>query len=189
MKVAILHEGTEDFELMKQLANSLGYDFDGMVEPYKIGRKSNFFKAGNTDYRELIQQIEADQIDKVLFVLDADDPANDRIYGGYENTQKALNTIIDELVLGSIAQSFICCNPETKLGNVESLLLSTLDDEKKACIEHFLKCSEFGAPDDAKAVLNSIYQKGFPRAPYNYDHENFDELKEKLGWLLTPSTY
>ena len=47
------------------------------------------------------------------------------------------------------------------------------------------RVTEFGAPNDAKAVLNSIYQKGFPRAPYNYEHEYFGELKEKLGWLLT----
>ena len=185
MKVAILHEGTEDLKLIKQLANSLGYDFGGLVQLYKIGRKSNFFKTNHPDYRELIQQVEADQIDKVLFVLDADDPASDRVYGGYENTLKALSKIIDELGLGPIAQTFICCDPQTKQGNVESLLLSTLEAEKKACIEHFLACSEFGAPDDAKAVLNSIYQKGFPRAPYNYEHEYFDELKEKLGWLLT----
>jgi len=186
VKVAILHEGTEDFKLVRQLANSLGYDFDGLVQPYKIGSKSNFFKIDNTDYRELVQLVEADQIDKVLFVLDADDPANDQVYGGYENTLKELNKIIVDLGLGSIAQAFICCDPQTKLGNVENLLLSTLDNEKKECIEHFLECSEFGAPGDAKAVLNSIYQRGFPKAPYNYDHEYFDELKEKLGWLLAP---
>lgn len=40
MKVAILHEGTEDFKLMKQLANSLGYDFDGMVEPYNYDHEN-----------------------------------------------------------------------------------------------------------------------------------------------------
>ncbi|PWQ95651.1 hypothetical protein [Leucothrix pacifica] len=185
MKVAILHEGSEDLKLVKQLASSLGYDFEALVQPFKVGRKSNFFKANHVDYLELVQLVEADQIDKVLFVLDADDPANDRTYGGYENTLTKLNPIIDELGLRAVSQTFICCDPQSRIGNVESLLLSTLDDEKKACIEHFLECSEFGAPDDTKAVLNSIYRKGFPRAPYNYDHEYFDELKEKLEWLLS----
>lgn len=184
MKVAILHEGTEDLALVKQLASSLEYDFDDLVQPFKIGKKSNFFKTNNTDYSELVQLVATDQIEKVLFILDADDPDDDRVYGGYENTQRELEKIIEELHWGDISQIFICCNPETQLGNVEELLLATLDDDKKACIEHFLECSDF-ASGNAKAVLNGIYRKGYPRAPYNYDHEYFDDLKEKLGWLLS----
>jgi len=185
VKAALLHEGTEDLNLIKQLASSLDFEFYERVQSYKMGKKSNFFDVGHADYRELLQLVEAEQIDKVLFVLDADDPRNDQVYGGYDNTLEELDKIVGDIGLKPIARIFICCDPQTGLGNIESLLLSTLDAQKKDCVEHFLECSEFGGADNDKAVLNAIYRKGFPNAPYDYSHEHFADLKAKISWLLS----
>ena len=79
MTVAILHEGSspksEDQRLLKELIRLLGLD-DSNVDFFPMNSKSNFFKSEFTQYIDLLQQIEADQITRVLFIIDADSPKN-----------------------------------------------------------------------------------------------------------------
>nr|CAA6803160.1 MAG: Unknown protein [uncultured Thiotrichaceae bacterium] len=184
MKVAILHEGTEDNALITKLITTLELDL-GRVEFYRMGSKSNFFTEDHKDYRELIQLIRADQIVRVLFVVDADFQKNDQVYGGYANTLSALKKLVVDFDIVDISQFYICCDPSTQEGNVESLLLATLDKEKKTCIDDFLACSDFNAKNNSKAILNGIYNIAYPEPPYNFKHEYFNELKEKLRILLS----
>jgi len=49
--------------------------------------------------------------------------------------------------------------------------------------KNFLDCSKFISKDNHKSIINQIYKIGYPNEPYNYEHLNFNELKEKLKKL------
>jgi len=187
VKVAILHEGnakkTNDNEILKLLLEKLGLPTE-KVEFFGMGTKSNFFKSNNLNYRQLKSDIEAEMIKKVLFVVDADYKEKDDKYGGYENTRKELQSIIDALEITANSDIYVTCD-ETKCGYLESLILSTIPDERRECIETFLGCSEFTSKENHKAILNQIYKIAYPNAPFDLEHKNFATLKEKLQTLFT----
>lgn len=195
VKVAILHEGHADKSLdnwlLKELTAELAKEnpvvFNwNRVQCYGMQGKSTFFDITNVKYSDLLPQIIEDQITKVLFVIDADCHENDAVYGGYHNTLNQWQTLVmNQLNIAEISDIFISCDPITQTGYVESLLLSTLDDDKKTCIETFLACSDFQQKDNAKAILRQIYKTAYPKAPYDLQHEHFDELKQKLRILFS----
>jgi len=187
VKVAILHEGnsnkTNDNELLKLLLKNLNLD-ENKVEFFGFGAKSNFYKVDNVKYERLRLQIEEESISKVLFVLDADYEENDNKCGGAEKTKAELEKIISELSLSGLSDIYVTCNPNTKDGYLESLILSSIPKKQKECIEIFLNCSEFKSKDNHKSILNQIYKIAYPNAPYDFSHKNFDELKQKLQNLF-----
>jgi hypothetical protein len=188
VKVAILHEGnskkTYDNELLKLLIEDLGLDID-RVEFFGFGTKSNFFKSENEKYKRLKLQIEEEAIGQILFVVDADYESNDKVYGGFENTEAELKKIIDTFGISSMSDIYITCDPNTKDGYLESLILSSISEKQKECIETFLDCSEFKSKENHKSILNEIYKKAYPSSPYDFSHKNFDELKQKLKSLFS----
>jgi hypothetical protein len=193
MKVAILHEGNQkssDKKLLKLLIEKLNSDFKNKkflkeINFIGMGTKNNFFKVDNENYKLLKNEIEREDVGKVLFVVDADYESNDNTYGGYQNTQKELNKTIAQLGLENISDTYITCNPITQDGNLESLILSSIKEEQKECIETFLACSEFKSKESHKAILNKIYKTAYPNKPFNFDHPHFNDLKTKLTHLLT----
>ncbi len=194
VKVAILHEGntgSTDHNLLKELIEQLSEENRELftlnrVEFYGMSGKSNFFKKDHPKYKNLLPLIEADQITKVLFTMDADCHENDAVYGGYNNTLASWKEFVtDTLKIDKISDFYIICDPTTQTGYVESLLLSTLDNEKKACIETFLNCSDFKAKGNDKAIFNRICKTAYPYAPYDLQHAHFDELKQKLRELFS----
>lgn len=184
MKVAILHEGSADKILLRDLLKVQGLDED-RVSFYCMGSKSNFFKPDHSDYSELIPSIDADQINKVLFTVDADFQKNDQSYGGYENSIAGLRKVASDFGIEGISQFYAFCDPDTQEGTVEALLLSTLREDMRACIDHFLDCSNFKNHENSKALFNLVYKTAYPKAPYNLDHPHFDDLKQKLTNLFT----
>ncbi|MEN9503698.1 MAG: hypothetical protein RI964_2983 [Pseudomonadota bacterium] len=192
--VAILHEGNTkslDNLVLRKLITELEKEnpviFNcNRVQYYGLKGKSNFFDISNTSYRELLPQIEADQISKVLFVMDADSHENDASYGGYNNTLASWKKFVtDTLKIDKISGLYITCDPTTQTGYVESLLLSTLDNDQKACIETFLNCSDFKAKGHDKAIFNQIYKMAYPDTPDDLQHAHFYELKQKLRALFS----
>ena len=183
VKVAILHEGNPDKEFLKLLLIDLGLN-ENKVEFFKFGSKSNFFKRDNPKYKRLKLQIEEQEINKILFVVDADYEVNDNTYGGYKNTDHELYKLINDLTLLFSSEVYIMCDPNTQDGYLESLILSSIPEKQKACIESFLDCSEFNSKENDKAILNQIYKNAYPNTPYDFSHTNFNELKEKLTNLL-----
>ena len=185
--IAILHEGnakkTNDNKLLKLLLKDLNLD-EERVRFFGFGNKSNFFKEDFVSYKELINEIEEESILKVLFVVDADYKKDNEVYGGYKNTKNELDKIIHILGIKDISDIYITCNPTTKDGYLESLILSSIPKEQKECIETFLECSEFKSKENHKAILNEIYRSAYPNAPYNFTSPNFDELKQKLKNLF-----
>ncbi|WP_297440651.1 hypothetical protein [Sulfurimonas sp.] len=189
-KVAIFHEGksrkSADEELLNLLIKDLQLDIE-RVKFFGMKSKSNFFKIDDTNYKELQHDIELENISKILFVLDADYEKNDRLYGGYSNTQREIEKIIKNLKLEDSADYFIMCDPKTKCGYLESFILASIPAKEKRCIEEFLDCSSFKSKENDKAILNQIYKIAYPTAPFGFSHENFDNLKEKLHNLFAKS--
>ena len=184
VNVAIVCEGKNDRGFFETLIPHLQFDI-GQASFYMLGGKSNLFDEHNKRYEDLKYEFNNDQIQKVLFVVDADDVKNDVVYGGYENTQASLTAVIDKLGFNQVAETYIMCDPVTQVGYLESLLLSTISSSEKQCIESFLQCSQFKAKDHHKAILNDIYKLAYPNAPYDFSHSHFDELKTVLTRLFS----
>ncbi len=169
VKVAILHEGndkkTNDNELLKLLIKNLNLDRERVVF-FGMGSKSNFFKKEYIKYKRLQKHMEREEINKILFIIDADYIENDKIYGGYKNTKIELEKVIDKLGLKSYSDIYITCDPKTKSGYLESLILSSIPKREKECIEDFLNCSEFKSKENHKAILNQIYKIAYPNATF-----------------------
>lgn len=184
--IFILHEGhnkkTNDNKLIRLLIEHLELD-GNKIDFHGMGYKSNFFKADN--YNFFKQAVDTNQIEKILFIVDADNIENDATYGGFENTQRALNTIIDQLGFQGVGRTYIVCDPTTKTGYLESFILSTIPDAQRKCIECFLACSQFKSKENHKAILNQIYNIAYPNAPYDFEHAHFAQLKTELIRLFS----
>ncbi len=187
VKVAILHEGhakkATDNWLLKNLISELKLDLT-VFQFYGVDTKSNFFKPEAWFYSQLQELIQDGQINKLLFVIDADYSKNDQIHGGYDNTLQSWQKVIKTVGFKEISDLYITCDPRTQDGYLESLLLSTLDEEKVKCIQAFLDCSHFKSKDNHKSILNQIYKTAYPNAPFDLKHPHFDELKQKLRDLV-----
>jgi len=185
--VALFHEGKSiDRDFFELLLSHLKLNFN-KVSFYGMGSKSNFFKQNNKSYKKLKLEIYDNKVDKILFIIDSDYEKDNKIYGGYENSLREIKLIQKELNIENISDTFIAYdkNSNTKEGYLESLILSSLDNQQRECIESFLnKCPEFKGRDNHKSIFNMIYKNAYPKAPYNFEHRNFDELKKKLKDLF-----
>jgi hypothetical protein len=182
--IAILHEGNDksslDNKLIKELMAHLKLDIQQDYF-YPMGVKSNFFKTDYVAYKILKERIEKGQVTKILFIIDADS-GND---GGFEKTKEKLENIIKELKIENISQFYIMRNLATDEGYVESFILSTIPKDKMDCINKFLECSGFVAKQGDKSTYERIYKSvAHPLSPYNFEHENFKELKQILTRLF-----
>lgn len=188
VRVAILHEGssndkTADKKLIKSLINKLGLP-ERLIDFYAFGSKNEFFKITNPNYLELKRNVTSEEIDKILFIVDADHEKDDAKYKGYENTKNELKKIIGELGFQDIARFYIVCDPDTKTGYLESLILASLPPEKRSCIERFVECSQINPKQIHKTIINHLYTIAYPDPPYNFDHAYFDGLKAELTNLF-----
>ncbi len=182
-----MHEGssndkTADKKLIISLLNKLELP-ESAINFYAFGSKSEFFNISSKKYSQLKQETDSDEINKILFIVDADHEKDDAKYKGYENTENELKKIIDELGFQDIARFYIVCDPDTKTGYLESLILASLPTEKRNCIERFVECSQINPKQIHKTIINHLYTIAYPDPPYNFDHSYFDELKAELTKL------
>ena len=179
---AILHEGKSiDKGFFELLLDKLNLD-KNEISFLGMGSKSNFFKINNPRYKDLMLDIQIEKITKILFIMDADYEGN-KNYDGYNNTLEQIEKVQKDLNIMEISDTFIAYDmkSEKKEGYLESLILSTLSEEQDDCIHSFLeKCPEFRGKNSHKSIFNVIYKNAYPKAPYNFEHQNFDELKQKL---------
>jgi hypothetical protein len=183
MKSLILCEGKHDKDFLESLIKHIGHKYIDYIDIEKIGNKSNFFKIETYEQKQLIKKFEF-LYEKILFVVDSDYIKNDSVYGGYKNTEDNIKAIIQKLNLNDKADYYIMCEPSSQNGYLESFLLSTLNSTQKECIENFLKCSEFKDKENHKAIVHQIYKTGYPNKSFDFSHNNFDELKEKIQNLI-----
>lgn len=188
VKAAILHEGssndkTADKKLIISLLNKLELP-QSAIDFYAFGSKNEFFNIDSKKYLQLKQEIDSDEVGKILFIVDADHEKDDAKYKGYENTKNELNKIIDKLGFKDIARFYIVCDPNTKTGYLESLILASLPEEKRNCIKRFVECSQINPKQIDKTIINYFYTRAYPDPPYNFDHPYFDGLKAELTNLF-----
>ena len=134
---------------------------------YKMGGQGELLKIEN--YKAIVQKTKT-----LFFILDAD-----KNY--YEVEKKTKKLISDLKKYGVIADYFISCNPETKKGKIESLLLSCLkSDTLKICYSNFLECIGKNGLDkyDEKGILQKLFEIDDP--PYDVECEFFKPLKDKF---------
>lgn len=183
VKVAIVHEGnskkTHDNSLLRLLIEHLNLDIH-RVKFFAMGKKSSFFEPEHQNYKELHLDIKLENIAKILFVIDADYEKNDQKYNGTKNTLFELSNFLKEIDLEPYSDIHVMCEPKTQSGYLESLLLSTIPDKEKMCIENFLECSNFKDKEHDKAILHNIYNLAYPNAPFDLKHDHFTPLKHKL---------
>lgn len=180
VKSLILCEGGDDIGFINRLCKYLTLDMS-KIDIKKMSGKSNFFKEEN--YETYKQQIEAGMYEKILFIIDADDTDSDAKYSGFENTKTELTKMIEQLNFQDISTINILCDPITTNGNLEHLLLSTIEDTKKDCLTTLLSCIEGMEPHNNKKILLSSYESIFKDTPYNFDHKNFEILIDELKKL------
>jgi hypothetical protein len=180
----IFHEGKSiDKSFFELLIKNLKKD-PNEIEFYGMGGKSNFFKKDNLNYKDVLLEIE--EVTQILFIIDSDYEIQQR-FGGYENTLKEIEIIQNELNVKDISDTFIAYDKDSqkKEGYLESLILSSLTDEQNNCIKSFLdKCPEFKGKNSHKSIFNILYKNAYPDKSFNFEHPNFDELKQKLTNLF-----
>ncbi len=116
---------------------------------------------------------------KIFFILDADDE--------FENKEKNIQSLIEQLQNDNpklIMDYFISCDPETKNGHIERLLLKCLKEGLKECYNDFLDCIGKTKLDyyNEKVLLQKLFEVSNP--PYDLNCEHFEPLREKFKSLI-----
>ena len=179
MKI-ILHEGKDDKKYIKKICKYLELEVSD-ENFYEMGDKSTFFKEENETYKFIKSN---PRISKILFVLDADYEKNDSKYGGYDNCEQEIKTVIENLGLKDKSNHCITCNPNTKDGYFETLFFSCVPDDLKKCYDGFMSCSGFKEKGNYKTIMTKLHELSSPSKPYDYEHPNFKDIKDKLTDLF-----
>jgi hypothetical protein len=177
--VAIIVEGKGDKEILEQICKAYSLPVE-KIDYQNFEGKDNILNIDHKYYDELEKQItDLEKIDKILIIVDADYKDDKNPDRGFEATEKKLKKVIYDLNFNISIDYFIMCD-EKREGNLESFLLSILDNEQKECISEFKKCYFHQLSD--KFVYNTLYKD--KRHPFDFNHKNFDILREKLENLF-----
>lgn len=191
--IAILHEDNGHKELLSELVGYLNSEENldlqlGLIDFYSIGRKSNFFKSDLMEYELLKKRVVGGSVKKILFVIDADS-VDDKKYGGVQNTKSELNKITTELDIHHLTQLCVLNNPNSEEGHLESMLLATLPEKQRKCIECFVECSKIKSKNFYKTIIYNLHKTAYPaESYYNFTHSHFDTLKTELKNLFDIET-
>lgn len=174
--VAIAFEGKSDKELLDSILEAYNLPRDNTLY-FEFMGKDNIFNIAHAHYNEIEESLK--KIDKMLIIVDADNDKDPNPNRGYIASKKALLTLIENLEFNIPIDFYIMCD-ENKQGNLESFLLSILDNEQKECFKTFIECYQYDLSD--KKIYNIFYKD--MKHPFDFDHQNFDILKSKLQWLF-----
>lgn len=184
-KVLIVCEGSDDVGILNlYIKKHLYYPKDSFqIEP--MGGKSFLLDAKCPNYVRIKSLLETGQYSRALFILDSDFEEHDAHSGGYENSEEKVKVLICDLGLADVASYFICCDPATTNGNLEHLLLAAAEPSKRECIEKFIDCINGKDSLNNKKIVYSAYATIFKGPPYDFSHQVFNKLKEKIEWLFS----
>ena len=180
--VRIFCEGSDDKTFLRLLLNDLkksqniiGFEnFDSVIKI--MGGKSNLLD--KESYQTLNKQV-GKQIQKVLFIFDCDFEEDDRVCGGMQNSIDAIESLIKKLDW-KIEVDYYIFNK-----NLDYFIIDTLDKK-----DNFLSCEEcFNLKELNKnrKILTCIYKSLYPKEPFDFTHQNFNQLKTKLKNLFKDS--
>ncbi|MGB3751655.1 MAG: hypothetical protein WA945_08800 [Arcobacteraceae bacterium] len=109
---------------------------------------------------------------KVLFVFDCDLETDDKKCGGMEKSEECLEKLKKELNWNIPIDHYIFNQ------NLDYFIAETID--KEHCLPQIEKCLDLNTLKPNRKPLAALYGIIYPKAPYNLDHPNFDDLKQKL---------
>jgi len=186
VKSLILCEGGDDIRFINLFLKFLEINIKNIIIK-KLDNKSNFFKLETYQDKNILESLENSEYDKVLFVFDSDYSKDNQVTGGFDNSEKSINKIIkelkDKLGFDFYTDYYIMCDPISKDGNLEHLIISTLNEAKQICVNELLECIETHKNYGNKKIVLSSYKTIFDEPNYNFSHKNFALLKEKLEVL------
>ncbi len=177
--VRIFCEGSDDKTFLRLLLNDLkksneitGFEnFDSIIKV--MGGKSKLLNKEN--YTTTNKRIGKD-IQKILFVFDCDFSEDDKNCGGLEASQKAIEELI-QILDWKIDIDYYIFNK-----NLDYFIIDTLDKK-----DDFLGCEEcfnLKKLNKNRKILTCIYKSLYPKKPFDFSHQNFNELKQKLKNLF-----
>ncbi|WP_321777707.1 DUF3226 domain-containing protein [Sulfurimonas sp.] len=175
--VIIAYEGKTDKEFLNSLLSTYQLP-QNEVTYFNFKGKDNILNGAHSYYNE-IEKKYIDKINKILIVVDADNEKDPNPNRGYEASEEALKNLIKDLDFNIDIEYHIMCDCN-KEGNLESFLLSVLDDTQQECIKTFKECYKYELTD--KWAYNTFYKQ--KKHPFDFSHENFNELKKKLQNLF-----
>ncbi|CAA6819561.1 MAG: Unknown protein [uncultured Sulfurovum sp.] len=175
--VIIAYEGKSDGEFFDSLLDTCGLDKDS-VYYYDFEGKDNLFNISHQYYDEIEKNF-LSKVNKILLVVDADNEKDPNPNRGFIASENKLKETIKGLSFFVPIDYYIMCD-ENNEGNLESFLLSILDDTQKECIQKFRDCYKYELTD--KWAYNSFYKQ--KKEPFDFEHPNFNTLKQKLQTLF-----
>ena len=181
--VRVICEGKSDVKQIKSILTFLKINFKEYNFIFTNG-KSFLVDSTTPTYKTLLEHIVNGFVQKILFVVDVDNVENDQSLSGKENTLSKIKNLQKDLNIEAISDYYLACDPQTKKGYFESLLLSTVDKEVIKCYEGFRTCSKLNSKAVDKNILTELHNLTKPEKPYDFEHPNFYELKEKLKNLF-----
>jgi len=174
--VIIAFEGKSDIEFFDSLLDAYQLP-KNQVQYFNFGGKDNIFNIAHPYYDEIENYIS--KIQKILLIVDADNDRDPNPNRGYKASEKKLKEIIEDLDFDVSIDYYIMCD-EKKEGNLESFLLSILEEKQKECIYAFRECYKYELSD--KWAYNTFYKQ--KKEPFNFEHPHFELLKQKLKNLF-----
>ena len=186
VKSLILVEGGDDIKFINILLKYLEVDLKNIIIK-KLDNKSNFFKLDTYKEKNILASLDNGEYDKVLFIFDADFSKDNTKTGGFSNSKREIEFIIEQikknLGFDFYSDYYIMCDPKSQEGNLEHLIISTLSQKKKKCVNDLLACIESHKNYGNKKIVLSSYKTIFDEPDYNFLHIYYQELKDKLKSL------
>ena len=136
--VIIAYEGKSDGEFFDTLLDEYTLDTN-QVTYYDFEGKDNLFNTSHAHYDE-IEKKYLNIVTHILFVVDADNDKDPNPNRGYDASEQALKALITDLNFEDTSIDYFIMCDENNEGNLESFLLSVLDDKQKECIKNFREC-------------------------------------------------
>ena len=178
--VKIIVEGDDDKNFFIAFLNHLVKNKELEKRDYKsffrvTGGKSKLLNSNHKEYKNLTPQIEAGKIKKLLFIFDCDFEKDDKNSNGMDNSKKCFDDFLSKFNWKIEVESHIFNK------NLDYFLMKTI--KNKACYKEFsdlVECLKINSIKKNKKPMANLYRDLYPYPEFDFENENFDELKSKL---------
>jgi len=150
-------------------------NFDDFIEI--MGNKSKLLNS--SEYKNISKQIDK-KIKKVLFIFDCDFEKDNRKCNGMEKSEECFDNLLKELKWNIRIEKDEHLHIFNR--NLDYCIAETIG--KEHCLLEIGKCLELNTLKPNRKPLAALYAIMYPKNPYNLEHPNFNELKQKLKNLF-----
>jgi hypothetical protein len=176
----IFCEGSDDKNfivgLLKHLESTGELNFKPEYSKYIHSKNGKSKLLDKNNYKKESKLINK-QIRKAMFIFDADFEQDNK-NGGLEKSKVAIEKLIQDLKWNIPTDYYIFDK------NLDDFIIKTLEKDQQKCFQEFDKCLKIETENKNKKISTCIYKKLYPQSPYDFSHQNFNELKTKLKDLF-----